>query len=208
MNRPLPPYCPWTLRVSAYVDGELSEPELPLVVKHLNSCQTCSELLASDALITQGHGLTIKSPSTTVPTPTSQLPLLLRVALVVVGTVILVGSGPNFIKGNTSGDALHDLRHLAIWQVAVGLAVISAAITFRLSRILAVAVGTFLSLTCVAVIYDLLTGHRGPWTDPVHVVEVLAVLLLIAVAWPRLRLAIKSGRRPQVRVQDSYRSNR
>jgi hypothetical protein len=188
------------------VDGELGESELPMVLKHLDSCRSCGALLAADASIPRGAGLTVEPPSPALPTPTGQLPLLLRIALVVVGTVILVGSGPNFIRGNTSGDALHDLRHLAIWQVAVGLAVISAAVTFRLSRILAVAVGTFLSLTCIAVIYDLLTGHRGPWTDPVHVVEVLAVLLLIAVAWPRLRLAIKSGRRPQVRVQDSYRS--
>jgi hypothetical protein len=114
--------------------------------------------------------------------------LFLRVLLLIVGVFILVNSAPSYVRGNTSGDALHDLRHLAIWQAAIGVAVIASAISFRISRILTVMLGTFLALTATASVYDIATGHRGPWTDYMHVLEVLAVILVLKLIWPQIQL--------------------
>jgi hypothetical protein len=137
----------------------------------------------------------VKAPSPIASPRTDFLPLIpqkpslfLRVLLLIVGVFILVNSAPSFIRGNTSGDALHDLRHLAIWQAAIGVAVISSVITFRISRILTVMLGTFLALTAIATVYDIATGHQGPWTDYMHVLEVLAVLLVLKLIWPQIKL--------------------
>ncbi|MFT2520631.1 hypothetical protein ACMWQB_30985, partial [Escherichia coli] len=67
---------------------------------------------------------------------------------------------------------------MAIWQASIGLAVCSAATTFRFSRLLGTLLGSFLFFTFVSGVYDLLTGHRGPWSDPLHVLEVIAALLI------------------------------
>jgi hypothetical protein len=104
---------------------------------------------------------------------------------------IVVGSFPGFVRGNTSGDAFHDLRHLSIWQVAIGVAVASAGITTRFSRLILVMVAVFLLLTGVAVVYDLVTDHRGPWADPTHVIEVVAALVLARLAYPYTRTSAR-----------------
>jgi len=113
---------------------------------------------------------------------------LVRCALAIAGAAILVASAPDVVRGSTVGESLHDLRHLAIWQAAIGVAVVSAAATFRLSRLVLVLAGTFLALTAAAGLYDAVTGHSGPWSDPTHVLEVVAALLLLCLAWPYVRL--------------------
>lgn len=178
--------CPWLERVSALMDGELPANENELVATHAQSCASCRVILQS------GTGRMSDSAGEQVPRLLSQFPSRMtpwmRATLIVVGTLIIVGALPDFIKGNTTGDALHDLRHLSIWQVAVGMTGIIMGFTFRLSRLIAVIAITFLSLTVIATIYDLLTGHRGPWTDPTHVGEVIAVVVLLRIAWPQMRL--------------------
>jgi len=57
-----------------------------------------------------------------------------------------------------------------------------------------VIISTFLVLTAIATIYDLLTGHRGPWTDPIHLVEIAAVLAMMRLIYPHLNL-LKAQRR-------------
>ena len=111
----------------------------------------------------------------------------LRILAIIVGLLIVFGSAPGFVRGSTNGDALHDLRHLSIWQVAVGLAVLSTGFTVRFSRILLVLVGAFLVLTGTAAVYDAFTGHRGPWTNPTHMVEVIAALILLRFSLPLAR---------------------
>lgn len=181
--------CAWSERVSSLLDGELPDAEQELVRAHAHTCTLCTQLMnANDTMI-------MKALASTPGLRTDFLHLipqkpspLLRVLLLLVGVFILVNSAPSFIRGNTSGDALHDLRHLAIWQAAIGVAVISSAITFRISRILTVMLGTFLALTAIATVYDIATGHRGPWADYMHVLEVLAVVLVLKLIWPQLQL--------------------
>lgn len=178
--------CPWWERVSSMIDGELDDAQVPLVRTHVGSCDVCSRL---------SGGATRVAPAAPVVDRFAPLSFersrAFRIATIVVGLAIVVGSIPGFVRGNTSGDALHDLRHLSIWQVAVGVSVASAGITTRFSRLILVLVGTFLVLTAVATVYDLVTGHRGPWTDPTHVVEVVAALMLarfaLPLSWMRLR---------------------
>ena len=192
--------CVWTERVSALLDGELPADEVDLVRAHTAHCRACSMLGAFDGSqpVTQQTSEESRLTSLLQAIP-AELSAPWRLSLAIVGVLILVGSLPDFVRGNSSGDALHDLRHLAIWQVSIGLAALAASVTFRLSRLFAVMVSSFLGLTAVATVYDIATGHRGPWTDPVHIVEVAAVLLLLRVGWPLLRTMSPRVRRQRVR---------
>ena len=182
MNLETKDECPWWERVSSMIDGELDDAQIPLVQAHSETCVMCSRLVPG--VVEGARRSSVVDRLAPLPFERSRS---FRVAAVVVGLAIVVGSVPGFVRGNTSGDALHDLRHLSIWQVAVGVAVASAGVTTRFSRLILVLVGTFLLLTAVATVYDLVTGHRGPWTDPTHVVEVVAALILARFALPLTR---------------------
>ena len=190
--------CSWSIRVSALADGELPENEKPLVEAHLKNCRTCASILGIDQHIPTHSADATEKTSTLLSLFPEKPSLFIRAALLTIGIFILANSMPTFVRGNTNGDALHDLRHLAIWQVAIGVAVFFSAFTFKLSRILSVILTTFLLLTFLATLYDLLTGHRGPWTDEMHIVEVVAVILLLRLIWPQLRLLSRlTPKKPQ-----------
>lgn len=182
--------CPWSERVSALIDGELPAEQEIMARTHVKSCATCAALIRTD-----GDFLTDPAPPITdrLASRLQNLPTRVhfhhRALLATVGILLLAGSIPDFGRGNSRGDAFHDLRHLAIWQVAIGVAVLSAAMTFRISRLITVMMVTFLALTVFATGYDLITGHRGPWADPLHVVEVIAGVAILRLVWPYRRLA-------------------
>lgn len=200
MSKELPSLCVWQERVSALLDHELSDDEIPLVEMHLTTCYECQKLKnipdVSHSPITVPSAERTSSLLQLIPERPS---IFIRSALFLVGVLIVMNSAPEFVRGNTRGDALHDLRHLAIWQVAIGLAVITSAFTFRISRVLTVILATFLSLTAVATLYDLATGHRGPWTDEMHIFEAFAVVLILRLIWPQLRLLSRLERRKKRR---------
>lgn len=183
--------CPWFERVSAHVDGELPADQVNLVQAHVKTCALCSQVAGMDfrSDLSTERSVTY-SEVEAVQSFQIQIPKVMRILLALIGSLIILSSAPDFIRGSTSGNALHDLRHLAIWQAAVGCTVIAASITSRLSRLIVVLITTFLALTATAVLYDLFTGHRGPWTDIGHVIEVVALLLLLVIAMPYLRLAL------------------
>ena len=180
--------CPWWERVSALIDGELPDAQREMVLSHSHSCTTCATLLNQ-----QSEFETSPSPNAAVTSrllmtfPQRNTPQL-RALLAIIGVLIILGSVPGFIRGNTAGNSFHDLRHLSIWQFAIGVGTLSAAISFRISRLLTVVISTFLLLTAVATVYDLVTGHRGPWTDPLHLVEIAAAVALMRLTYPHLRL--------------------
>lgn len=174
--------CEWIERVSAMIDGELNATETPLVRAHARGCAVCSQLNVELSRSKQASAIVDRAVKSPLERSSS-----LRILAIIVGLLIVLGSAPGFVRGSTNGDALHDLRHLSIWQVAVGLAVLSTGFTVRFSRVLLVLVGAFLVLTGTAAVYDAFTGHRGPWTDPTHMVEVIAALILLRFSLPLAR---------------------
>jgi len=181
--------CPWLERVSAFLDGELPFAEQEMVATHAQSCTVCNSVLnQSDVFNGPSRLMGVAQPRPFLEFPQRNTPLL-RAILAIIGTVIIMGSVPGFIRGSTNGNSVHDLRHLSIWQVAIGAGVISASISFRISRLLTVIIAAFLLLTTIATVYDLLTGHRGPWTDPLHLVEIAGVLAIMRLIYPHLHLA-------------------
>lgn len=181
--------CPWWDRVSALIDGELPDAQHEMVLSHTQSCVNCATLLNQ-----HNQFATPTSPNAAVSSrllmtlPQRNTPQL-RALLAIIGVLIILGSVPGFIRGNTDGNSFHDLRHLSIWQFAIGVGTLSAAISFRISRLLTVVISTFLLLTSIATVYDLVTGHRGPWTDPLHLVEIAAALALMRLIYPSLKLS-------------------
>lgn len=192
--------CPWLERVSAFLDGELPVAEREMVVSHAQSCITCAPVFgARDQVNETAHLQRVTQPRSIVTFPQRNTPQL-RVLLAIIGIAIIIGSVPGFIQGNIDGNSLHDLRHLAIWQVALGMGALSASVSFRISRLLTVIIATFLLLTTIATVYDLLTGHRGPWTDPLHIVEITAVLAIMRMIYPHMSL-MRARRRELIQSQ-------
>jgi hypothetical protein len=180
--------CPWWDRVSALIDGELPDAQHEMVLSHAQSCDTCAILLNQRRQFeTSSSAHAAVTSRTSLTFPQRNTPQL-RALLAIIGVLIILGSVPGFIRGNTDGNSFHDLRHLSIWQFAIGVGTLSAAISFRISRLLTVVISTFLLLTAVATVYDLVTGHRGPWTDPLHLVEIAAALALMRLIYPHLKL--------------------
>jgi peptidoglycan/LPS O-acetylase OafA/YrhL len=176
------------------MDGELPDTQQEMVLSHAQSCSTCATLLNQHSQFktspTADAAITSRSSMTFPQRNTPQL----RALLATIGVLIILGSVPGFIRGNTDGNSFHDLRHLSIWQFAIGVGTLSAAISFRISRLLTVVIATFLLLTAIATVYDLVTGHRGPWTDPLHLVEIAAALALMRLTYPHLKLLKISNR--------------
>ncbi len=192
--------CPWWERVSALIDDELPDMQHEMVLSHTQSCSNCAALLNQHSGFETPPEVNVAITSgPTMVFPQRNTPQL-RALLAIVGVFIIFGSIRGFIRGNTDGNSLHDLRHLSIWQVAIGAGAISASISFRISRLLSVIIATFLLLTTIATVYDLLTGHRGPWTDPLHLVEVAAVLAIMRLVYPHLNL-------PKIRNRDLAESH-
>ena len=194
--------CSWSERVSALIDGELPKDQSELVFAHIRSCSGCASLVeqlgefegailrTASVARDVSFGMNFGAPSFGV-----------RIIAGFVGAIIVLVSTPRFIQGSTGGDVLHDLRHLSIWQLAIGFAVLTTAFTKRVSRLLVVLVISFLLLTGIAAVYDLLTGHNGPWTDPMHLVEVVAVLAVLRMISPFLFMSHRKQRKVLSRLQ-------
>jgi hypothetical protein len=102
----------------------------------------------------------------------------------------------NFVNGSVNDEAMHDLRHLGIWQASLGISVVVLSFWFRLSLFIVSTTTSFIVLTTVATVFDLVMGHRGPWADATHVIEACVVVLLLILSWPRARLTIGERGRP------------
>jgi hypothetical protein len=191
--------CPWMERTSALLDGELPIEEIPLVERHLLSCEPClaiSRLGQQSEFYATSHEL---SSSRTVISGIQSSPVL-RVVIGVLGALNLYLAIPNFIRGNADGDMLHDTRHLAIWQMTLGLATVVFAWSRSFSRFITASAITFLLLTLFSGVFDAITGHRGPWTDLTHLIEAVALLGILVAAYPRWRVVLDAKRHGSRRV--------
>ena len=91
----------------------------------------------------------------------------------------------NFVNGSVNDEAMHDLRHLGIWQASLGISVVVLSFWFRLSLFIVSTTTSFSVLTTTATVFDLVMGHRGPWADATHVIEACVVVLLFLRAFRR-----------------------
>lgn len=176
------------------LDDRLPADEVPLVRRHVAGCRECARITAFERemvmIETVDHVRIPDAIERLGAGPTRTM----RVSLAAVGLFIVAWSVPAYVRGNTNGDVLHDLRHLSIWQVAVGVACLTGALSFRFSRMIAIMATTFLFLTALATGYDVVTGHRGPWTDPVHIIEVVALVVILRMSWPHVTLSARHAR--------------
>ena len=56
----------------------------------------------------------------------------------------------------------------------------------RMSHAMLALAATFAALTLVATTIDVIGGHRGPWAESVHLVELIGVFLLWRLTPPHL----------------------
>lgn len=176
--------CPWAERVSAELDGELPDAETALVRAHRRTCATCTALAAAGAR---------PAPTAASWIPAAHARPVVRLLLAAAGGLLVVAAAASFVRSTGADDASHVARHLAMWQASLGIAAVTGAVQFRFSRIVTVMLATFVGLTATATVHDLVTGHEGPWADPLHMVEVAAAVLLWRTVPPYLR-AVSAAR--------------
>jgi hypothetical protein len=178
--------CAWWEVVSAAADGELGEADQVAALEHAKRCQTCSAILATTTIAVPPAG-------TAVPTPIDAAVLTrrerrwlggrwTRALLMVAAMVIVVEAVPTYVSGQGLTAEAHAARHLASWQIGFGVGLFVAAWMSRMSHAMLAFAATFAALTIVAKVTDVTGGHRGPWADSVHLVELVAVFLLWRLA--------------------------
>lgn len=188
--------CPWWEQVSAGADGELPEAERAAADAHATTCPDCSASLRTlGTLRPSMHAATaIDSSGASVLDPErlsdrEQRWLGGRWArrlLVVAAIVIVVDAIPTYISGEGVSAESHAARHLAAWQIGFGVGLFVAAWVSRMSHAMLALAATFATLTVVAKAIDMIGGHRGPWADSVHLVELVGVFLLWRLTPPHL----------------------
>lgn len=182
------PNCEWLDRVSSYLDGELPPEEHPLVERHLARCPDCTSIVHHSVDLKEDASRTSQIAPRLL---TTRSPVLMAL-VALFGVLNVIVALPNFIKGNTMGDEMHALRHLAIWQSTLGFAVLAVARNFQFSRFVKVVSFTFLIATSSSSIYDLINGHSGPWADPAHLLEMGALIMILVISRPQSRMLTRA----------------
>jgi hypothetical protein len=172
--------CAWWELVSAAADGELDDADQRAAFAHAQRCRTCSTIVTMTGL---------PSPVTVAPSPVDPAALTrrerrwlggrwTRVLLMVAAIVIVVEAVPTYVSGQGLTAEAHAARHLASWQIGFGVGLFVAAWMSRMSHAMLAFAATFAALTIISKAVDVIGGHRGPWADSVHLVELIAVFLL------------------------------
>ena len=180
--------CAWFDRVSSLIDGELPEGEIDLVRSHAKLCVTCGPVLRAELPI--GVSSNSRRPDNDLLMGiTIVRSSRMRFALGLFGVILIAFAISHFVKGVGSETGIHDLQHLAIWQASLGFSVVVLAVSFRLSLFATATAVFFIVFTSVASIVDIIAGHRGPWLDITHMLEVVILVVLLLLIRPRVKLS-------------------
>ena len=109
-----------------------------------------------------------------------------RRLLLVAAIIIVLEAVPAYIRGRGLGAETHAARHLAAWQIGFGVGLLVAAWVSRLTYAMLALAATFALLTVTATVIDIIRGHSGPWSESVHLVELVGVYLLWRMTPPHL----------------------
>jgi hypothetical protein len=172
--------CAWWELVSAAADGELDDADQRAALDHAHRCPMCSTIVTMSAT----PPIPVAAPD---PIDTAALTLRerrwlggrwTRWLLMIAAIVIVTEAVPTYISGEGLTAEAHAARHLASWQIGFGVGLFVAAWMSRMSQAMLAFAATFAALTIVSKAIDVIGGHRGPWADSVHLVELVAVFLL------------------------------
>lgn len=188
--------CPWWEQVSAGADGELSEAERASADTHAATCPGCSASLRTLGALRSWPRAAIEMDSSGASVLDQERlsdrerrwlgGRWARRLLVVAAIVIVVEAIPTYISGEGVSAESHAARHLASWQIGFGVGLFVAAWVSRMSHAMLALAATFATLTVIAKAIDVIGGHRGPWADSVHLVELVGVFLLWRLTPPHL----------------------
>ena len=188
--------CAWWEQVSAGADGELSDPKRAAADAHVATCPSCSTALrATAALRTAPHAAAAQESSGASVFDPQRLSSgerrwlggrWARRLLIVAAIIIVIEALPAYIRGEGLSAESHAARHLAAWQIGFGVGLFVAAWVSRMSHAMLALAATFAALTVGATAIDVISGHRGPWAESVHLVELVGVFLLWRLTPPHL----------------------
>lgn len=173
--------CTWWDDVSAVTSSEGNKFSRQAVLDHVHNCKACSSMFSA----TTARHAQVAGPHSPIDTErlTGRERRWLggrwtRVLLVVAAVVIIGEAVPDLIRGDRLSADAHAARYLASWQIGFGVGMLVAAWKTRMSHAILALAATFATLTITSTVIDLIGGHRQPWTEPVHLVELIAVFLL------------------------------
>lgn len=176
--------------ISARFDGEdpgRPEPELDA---HLKRCPACAAFAAALAIPTLGAGvrpepavdrtaaiLAALGRADQEATSTSSALAGLRFALALLGVVAIGVAGVAMVAGDPSVPA-HTSRHVAAFEIALGVGFLTAALRPRTAVGLLPLVATLGLLIVAGAVHDVASGAVGGGGEAQHVVEIAGVLVL------------------------------
>jgi hypothetical protein len=176
--------CPWIEVVSAAADAELGLLDREAALAHAARCPTCGAI--AGVSIGPARPFGVGGPFAQDAMSRRERRWLngkiARRLLIFLAVIIVAEAVPQYLVGDGFAAESHTLRHLTAWQVAFGVALFVAAKVSRMTSSMLAFATTFATLTITAKVIDLTVGHRGPWADPVHLIELAAVGLLWRIA--------------------------
>lgn len=179
--------CPHWEHVSAAADGELHEPARSRAIDHARRCADCGSLLATITNTVPAAHIALADADPARAIDPERLSARerrwlqarwTRWLLAAAAVVIVAEAVPAYATGHGLDTHAHAARHLATWQIGFGVGLLVAALLSRLSHAMLALASTFAILTIAATVIDVVGGHRGPWAESVHLVELVAVVLL------------------------------
>lgn len=191
---------------SASVDDELMPDEGRRLAGHLDTCVDCAGYVDALAALTRAVRLRPVVPGadlTGTILARSRPPRLgrggwMRPALAWVGLLVAAQSIGPLVLGDIDGTPTHVARHVGASALALAIGLLYAA--WRPARAFGLLplVAALFTATVAAALLDTLAGERTAIAESVHVVELLGMILLWAVAgspgWERVRDGVRSLR--------------
>jgi predicted anti-sigma-YlaC factor YlaD len=194
---------------SARLDGEPIGLSVSILDHHLATCLDCARWIDDATWLTRQARLSsLEVPdladaiTADVVLPTRRVlrrRFLLRLALVAVGVVQLAIAIPA-ISGTGLGMAMseHAAHEGAAWSVAIGVALLAAALAPRRAAGLVPLLGTFIVVLTALSVHDIAAGAVGVDRLLTHVAAVVGLLLLLAIdraerALPPRRYEVESA---------------
>ena len=190
--------------VSAGADDELEHTEAVALSEHLDGCAECRRYADRVAALTRTVRLrAVEVEPDFVERAMARSVRLgrgawLRPALAWCGLVIAASAVRPLVFADLDDAPTHVARHVGASAPALAVGLLYAA--WRPHRALGLLplVGALIVTTLIGTVLDAVSGDRSPWSEAVHVVELVGMFLLWLVAgspgWDRVSSAFRRDR--------------
>jgi predicted anti-sigma-YlaC factor YlaD len=184
---------PWREAISARADGEPMNIEPRLVDAHLATCVSCRTFERNAHEL--GRGASVGT-APVLPDISGDVVKavraadrgsvwwVLRLALAVVATQVIVLSVPALLLGHATGSDSHGSRHLGSFSVAYAIGLLVVALRPAKARGMLPLAAALAGCLAVTAVIDVITDHTPAIAEVDHIPELVGLVLVWALAMP------------------------